>query len=205
MSHVPLRARIADLAPDEQTVLKRWYAEGIQRDEGQRCGLWVFGPRRHGTSYVAQVAMARLVQVGFEEWEHVHALALTETIRRYWNQSDLVRKNADDYGLFLEMQNTEVKLERLWYEAAAVWVDDFHEESVDVQFWRKHVQPHLERRCKDGKPTIVATTLPPSALVGLQQVIEDLFFVCPALIPVKDRQPVKPYDEDSDDGADAGR
>jgi hypothetical protein len=203
MSHVPLPARLPDLEPDEQASLKDWYNLGVRwKADGAhgRCGLWIVGPRRHGTSYIASCAMWRLDESGFD-WEHVHALSLTNMLRRYWDQASLLRHNADDYGLFLDMSDTESTLEHLWYTCPALWVDDLHEDAVDIPFWRKHVQPHLERRIKDHLPTIVATTLRPDStkLSGLQDVIEDLFVVCFASVPVRERiAKHHPYDADAE-------
>lgn len=195
MSHVPLHARLSCLTEEEQETLKDWYYRGVlaQERQGERphakVGLWVVGKRRHGTSYIAEVAMGRLTESPDVEWEHVYALALSNLIRNYWSQGEMVRSNPDDYGLFLEYQDIQHQLEAIWYECDALWVDDFHDETVDVAFWRKHIQPYLERRVKDHKPTIVATTLLPDStkMTGLQKVIEDLFVICMALPSVEER------------------
>ena len=197
MSYVPLRARFRDLMPDEKSVLKEWWTQGILGDG--KVGLWIHGGRQRGTSYIAEVAMSRLAPQA-DTWDHIDALALTDAIRSYWHLSEASRRNPEDYALFLEMQDIEIKLEFLWHECHALWVDDFHDEAVDVKFWRKHVQPYLERRLKQRRPTIIATTLPPDSvkLSGLQEVIENLFVVCGALTPVSERRTSAPYDSDAE-------
>ena len=44
---------------------------------------------------------------------------------------------------------------------ALLWIDDLHDETIDWNIWRKHVQPLIEERVKHEMPTIVCTTLPP--------------------------------------------
>jgi hypothetical protein len=202
MTHVPLRARLSELEGPEQGALKDWYTNGLHKGEHSdrhgKVGLWVCGPRRYGTSYIAECATAKL-EPRVSTWEHVAALTLTESIRSHWGQSEMVRRNPDDYNLFLEAQEVESMLDFLWHRCEVLWVDDFHEDTVDIPFWRKHVQPRLERRIKDGLPTIVATTLPPDhvKLSGLRDVIEDLFVICVAETPIRERRQrvVRPYDD----------
>ena len=199
MSHVPLRARFRDLMPDEKSALKDWWKQGVCQEGHGKVGLWICGSRMRGTSYIAEVAMGRVVPQT-ESWDRVDALALVENLRSYWHLSDMVRRNPDDYALFLEMQDIELKMEYLWHECEVLWVDDLHDEAIDIPFWRKHVQPHLERRLKQQMPTVVATTLPPDSvkLSGLQEVIENLFVVCGALTPVSERRTSAPYDSDAE-------
>ena len=200
MSHVPLRARLKHLEPDEQDVLKDWAANGLGNPASHgKYGLWIFGPRQHGTSHIAACATHRLVD-RVAAWEHIDALVLTDNIRRYWTLEETARRNADDYGLFLDKQELETKLDFLWFDCDVLWVDDLHEDSVDIPFWRKHVLPRLERRCKAGKVTIIATTLSPDSpkLSGLQDVIENLFVICVAHTPVRERRTVRPYDDNAE-------
>ena len=202
MTHVPLHARLRDLEEPERLALQDWYTNGLHaaghHDRHGKVGLWVFGDRQHGSSYVAECATAKLVdRVG--SWEHVDALVLTQNIRQHWNLSDMVRRNPEDYNLFLDFQELDTKLDFLWHECELLWVDDLHETAVDVFFFTRHVLPWLERRIKAKRVTIIATTLTPDdrALDGFHTVIKNLFVTCVAQVPVEDRRErvVRPYDD----------
>lgn len=126
----------------------------------ERAGLWVYGPRRSGSSYVAMVAMRHLAEETFS-WEYVPALLLTENLRRRWALEDLVRRHPDDYGLWREADDLDTLFQGMWHGTTALWVDDLHGDEIDMRFWKRHVQPHLTARVKRGQRTIIATSLDP--------------------------------------------
>ena len=167
----------AQVTEDQQRILRYWWDH-----RGQRPGLWVYGPRRSGTSYVAGVGCRKASgEMDPEEWQAPHiitAVSLIENLRLVWTLEDQAKRHPDDYGLW-----SEYDVERRLWEWIAVkpvlWVDDMHSGTLDMSFWRRHVQEHLEQRVKRGQITIVATTYAPDddALEGLTPVILDLFEV----------------------------
>jgi hypothetical protein len=179
MGHVPLHKH--STLSDEAKILVSDFIEAVEAKD--QFGLWVFGDRRSGSSHIASNAVLRLLsrvdRYANATWEHVDTFTLTQEIRTQWDLAPLLRANPSDWGLWDQRNKTELFLDTLWTDCEILWLDDFHHEQVDVDFWRKHVQPWVEIRVKGGKPTIIATTLDPCdpLLDGLQTVIEDLFVV----------------------------
>jgi hypothetical protein len=171
LAHV--RVLFGGLKQHQQDALIEWLG-------GKAVGLWIYGSRRAGSSYIGRIAGRMASQnPEIETSDLVAALDLVNDIRRSWSLGEMVRRHPDDYALWLDMDELERKIESLW-ALDLLWIDDLHEEAVDISFWRKHVQPYVEKRIKEGKLTIVSTSLSPDSpkLLGLQQVIEDLFVTC---------------------------
>lgn len=163
------------LTQETKDALRYW------SNESNRVGLWVYGPRRSGTSYVAGVASGKAeAEVPDAVWEPatiVRALDLMDNVRKVWTYETLIKQHPDDLGFWEEYSKWSDRLERVW-NGPVTWVDDL-DQTVDMSFWRRHVQPRLEQRIKQGRFTIIATTHPPDsvALEGLLQVILDLFHI----------------------------
>ena len=146
--------------------------------EGPKKGLWVWGERCSGSSYIGKVALRRaLREYGSAEWDYYTALQLMDLIRASWTSA-----GRDEDELSDEFVTPAEKLEYVFDECKVLMVDDFHDDAVDPKLWRKHVQPRLEASVKDGRMVVVATNLAPAAreLNGLERVIESRFVVCDA-------------------------
>lgn len=146
---------------DVLTGLADWRAN-VLSGEGKQ-GLWVFGQRGAGTTFAAQAIVGRVAfeDDGFADSEHVLALDLIELIRASWQASASIRQYGDDFAVFTESQSIQDRLDHLLLECRLLWVDDLHHETIDWNIWRKNVQPFIERRVKQGMPTVISTTLPP--------------------------------------------
>jgi hypothetical protein len=118
------------------------------------------------------------------EWDgldtdEVMCLDLLDTIRRSWGAGEISRHLPSDYDLYVDANVLDMQVERYW-DVDVLMLDDFHEEVIDMNFWRRHVQPKVERRLKARKPTIVTTDMTPKSntLDGLGRVIDNLFVSC---------------------------
>lgn len=152
---------IKKLSDPVKDAVRQW-RQNLLTGEGKQ-GLWLFGPRGSGTTYAAQVIVARMVydEEGWLESEHTEAVDLVTLVRATWGASSKQRDHSDDLALFLESRDIEDRLDYLFYRCRLLWVDDLHHDTIDWNIWRKHVQPFIERRVKHGMPTVVSTTLPP--------------------------------------------
>ena len=161
MSRPVLQARFSNLSSEQQEALRQWF-KGVQDPDAEdsKIGLWVCGPRGGGSSYVAEVAVAKYSrEYEGDPWEHVTALQLVDSVRRVWSMGDLLRRNPDDYALFQDLREIEDEQDYLWGpRCGLLWIDDLHHEAIDTNFWRKHVQERVEQRIKAVLPTVVATT-----------------------------------------------
>jgi hypothetical protein len=176
MARKALNADIEKLPAEVDASLREW-------SQGSKSGLWICGPRRSGSSYIAEAVINKLDSLSaISSWEHIDAFDLTQALRNLWNIQEQQRHHPEDYGLFEEWSAHQEQQDFIWNKCEVLWIDDFHQETVDIRFWRKHVQPRVEQRVKRGMATIIATTLVPDEpeLDGLEQVITDLFVVCNA-------------------------
>lgn len=173
---VPSPGTYSKLNALQQKNLWEW-RENVQKHTGP-VGLWVYGDRGQGSTYVASVAVKRLYCDGVD-FEYIPALALIDMVRRSWFGNELVRTNPNDYDLFAETLADDEILDDLW-DAELLWVDDLHDTAVDMAFWRRHIQERLVNRVKMGMPTVIATSMYPRhrALEGLELVIETRFVTC---------------------------
>lgn len=181
MSHPPLDATWENLGPEPREALLEWRRRVVE-DEPYK-GLWIVAPRAGGSSYVAKVAMRRMVygETNMRNWEWLTGLELIKAMRTRWSSEDMMRHHPDDYALWQESDLIQRDFDYFWDEAQIVCVDDLHS-SLDIGFWRKHLQHDLEARVKLGKPTIVATDMAPnhSGFSDIQRVIETWFVICDA-------------------------
>ena len=165
------------LDPELRTGINAWLARG-------GTGLWIFGERRSGSSYAARCAVKRHREE-FPETkmagssQYITAATLQRDIRRMWDGEALLRANANDYSLWVEVSQLQVGFDGMWSTGAPLLLDDLHSH-VDLGFFRKHAMPWLEQRVKEGKPTIVAGSTSPEDFSDLAPVINDLFHVLSA-------------------------
>jgi hypothetical protein len=171
-------ASFSELLVPQRQSLREWRTE-VNAEKGTKVGLWICGKRRSGSTYIGKVAFNR-VWSDHPEWncQYLSALDLINQTRQTWDNSDLVAKHPYDDALWLEVKSAEVALEGFW-AADLAWVDDWHLFDVDMKFWRRFIQPYVEQRVKERRPTIIATQILPDdpGLVELQRVIEHLFVV----------------------------
>jgi len=169
--------RFANLTDDQRDRLRQWKANALSGTG--KVGLWTFGDRRSGSSYIAWLAMNALWRQKHEEWRYCEykAREVMEGKREMWtlernpNRHDSEELTQDYYQL------DDVFLD-LWKRADAVWLDDLHD-TLDMEFWMRHVQPDIEARVKDRKAIVIATNMGPDhpVFAPIRRVIEDLFVV----------------------------
>lgn len=179
MAHVPLHDASHASLPEEAQAAVDEFLDGVKNKT--RFGLWVFGPHNSGTTYVGRVAVRMLGRLdGIDGWEHFYAREMVSEIRQLWTMDTLVRANPNDYTLWTEWNDRQQAVDYVWKGLSVLFLNDFDTEAVDISFWRKHVHPPVIERVKEGRPTIIATTLEPGSdqLVGLQAVIDREFVVC---------------------------
>jgi hypothetical protein len=165
-----------NLSEQMQNKVRDWREGVLDPRPDTKYGLWIFGDRRAGTSYAAQAAAGDLAfnhNRGYAE--HVTAASLVRQLRALWDITTRTRQHGDDYALYLEAQNAEQTLERYFFVDELLWIDDLHDETIDWNIWRKHVQPLVEERVKAQKPTIISTTLAPDDGAIPENVITGLF------------------------------
>jgi hypothetical protein len=143
--------------------------------DGTTPGLWVYGARRGGSSSIGRIAYEHIE----EEGAAITALHLTDAVRRMWSSSSVSKAHPNDYDLYVDANRAEDEINRYW-TVPLLFVDDFHEEQIDMGFWRKHIQARIEHRLNDNLRTIIASDMAPNHpyLSGLQGLIEDLFVTC---------------------------
>ena len=162
----------------QQEALREW-RNNVQAGDGP-VGLWVYGARRAGTTSIARLAAEHVVMsADLDTLEVVSAHRLCGAIRQSWGADAVSRAHANDYDLYVEAQRGLDGLQRIW-SADMLMVDDLHEETTDMPFWRKYVQAEINERLKARKPLVIATDMAPNHpyFSGLQSFIEDLSLTC---------------------------
>jgi hypothetical protein len=190
-----------NIRPDVRDELRKWRRGVLGHPrEGQpldralsesrvQYGLWLFGERFAGTSYIGQALTGRMCfQEGLAGVERVTAAELIEHTKDVWSFDQMVRRNGEDMAVWGDMTAAQAVLERYFTLCDLLWVDDFHHETIQMPFWKRYVQPYLEERVKGKLPTIVSTTCPPDDDSMHKKVIEGLFHVvfCDGYRPEKD-------------------
>ena len=172
---LPEPGTFKNLLDHQQQTLRTWLDE--IENEGDKVGLWVYGDRNAGSTYVGSVAVKKLAPK--HTWEYVSSTELMDALRHSWHSSSILRSNPSDYDLYVEATLDERELEKFW-EVDVLWVDDLVDYYTDMSFWISHVQEKLEKRVKSGKPTIVCTNMAPDApaLERFTQVIKGRFVTC---------------------------
>ena len=174
---IPEPGTYQNLHDHQQVAVKAWVHDHCLGD-GQKVGLWVYGQRGEGSTYIASVATKRMVREVGEDWEYVTAQDLMDRIRTSWSAGEVSRHNAGDYDLYVESASFEDALSSLW-TVNLLWVDDLYDEH-DIDFWRKHVMTRLLHRVKRGLPTVISTNMTPASpqFVKVTKVIETWFVTC---------------------------
>lgn len=126
-------------------------------------GLWVFGPRRSGTSTVAREVVERVY--ASESFNPllaggclISAQALSDLQRRVWTQEELMRSNGNDLALWQETQALLSRWDDVW-DANILMIDDMIQ--VDVEFWKRHLLGRLDQRLKGPGVTLVCGVVQP--------------------------------------------
>ena len=145
--------------------------------EQTKWGLWVFGERGAGTSYVGKILAADLrFKRGYVNAERVPAAGLVRDLREVWTAQQHARQNSDDVALYRESVATQDAFDAHFFGYDLLWIDQLHDEVVEGDMWRKHIHPLIEERVTEvQRPTIVCTTLTPDDPVFPKGVIERLF------------------------------
>lgn len=143
-------------------------------------GLWIFGPRSCGTSYVAKRAMHRAEMLlnwpfAVVKRNSVPAVQLQSAIRDVWSLESGVRHNPDDFSLWQEYDSANQQVDWWLDEARVSFIDDLHT-GYDASFWAKHIEPRLEAKIKHGLGVIIASDMNPDDVVG--QHWPNLFVAC---------------------------
>lgn len=177
--HVEFNTRFSNLQPQQKDDLARW-RHNVNHD-GDQVGLWVYGSRGSGSSYIARCALHKLVLDHFDwDWEYFVAKQVMDAMRSLWTLSKQLGTNTDP-ELAQEHLLIDQEFRFLWDKANIVLLDDLFD-SLDMNFWRAHIHDDIDRRVKAGRATIIATTMAPNHRVfaDIQRVIEDRFVVCHA-------------------------
>ena len=174
---LPVPGTYQNLLGHQQLALKAWMGH-LLSGEGKQ-GLWVYGSRGAGSTYVASVALRRATREVGEDWDYVTAQDLVDKIHLSWSSSEVSRNNSGDYDLYVEAARFEDELKALW-TIRLLWVDDLYDDTMDMRFWRKFIQERLVARVKQGLPTIVSGNITPNdvSMEGLRSVIETWFVTC---------------------------
>ena len=158
-------------------------------------GLWLVGERGAGTSYIAMVVAGRMcfTEEGFPGSEQVQATELIQRTRDMWGSYEQLQKDSNDMALFYEARAAEETLERCFKLCDLLWIDDLHHETINMPFWKRHVQPYVESRVKKRLATVICTTMTQEHPSLPKRVIEDLFQIvyCDGYRPERD---LYPYD-----------
>ena len=158
-----------------------WRDQVLAADDPVKWGLWVFGERGAGTSYVGRILAADFrFKRGFVNAERVPAAALVRDLREVWTAQQHSRQNSEDAGLYREAVAAEDAFDAHFFDYDLLWIDQLHDEVVEGDMWRKHIHPLIEERVTEvRKPTIVCTTLTPDDSYLPRGVVERLFWtVC---------------------------
>jgi hypothetical protein len=176
---VELAGDFRNLSMEQRELLREWYLNLDQ--DIDRKSLWIAGPRRAGSSYIAKVAMLKLIKSMSPAWEWLTAKELIDATRTRWTTADHVKHHPDDYSLWMDNMALEAEFDFFWREAQYIAIDNFHD-TLDVRFWRRFIQPDLEARLEARKPVILATNMLPDhrEFADITRVIESYFVVCRA-------------------------
>jgi len=177
MAHCEFNTRFLNLEPDQQTDLKRW-RKNVNSDDSEQVGLWVYGKRFSGSSYIARCALHKMVVENDDwDWEYHTAVEVMSAMRNLWTLSKQLGERSDP-ELVHEHFLIDDEFRFLWDKAQVILIDDLYD-SLDMRFWRDHVHDNLDRRVKEKRPTIIATTMAPDHRVfaDVQRVIEGRFVI----------------------------
>jgi DNA replication protein DnaC len=174
--NIPGPGSFQSLHGHQQVAVKEWLTNC--QAGGDKVGLWVYGDRGEGSTYIGSVAAKKLVRDVGDSWEYITARELMDQIRDSWSANEVSRGNASDFDLYVEAASFEDTVKRLW-ELKLLWIDDLYDEH-DMNFWRKHVMDRVTYRVKQNLPTVICTNMTPAdaQMTGLQKVIENLFVTC---------------------------
>lgn len=184
---------VKNLTDEVRLGLRDWRRGVLDRTPVTKYGLWLFGERGAGTSYVGKAIAGRMFfqEEGFLGAFRVSATELMQRTRNVWSMEQQMRHNSDDLALFYDSRDAEEILDRYYKVSDLLWIDDLHDETIEMPFWRRHVQGYVEERVKNKLATIVSTTLPPDDDSLPKRVIADLFQVvyCDGYRPEVDAYP----------------
>lgn len=177
MSHVEFNTVFLNLTEEQQADLKQW-RRNVHEPLNEQVGLWVYGKRGSGTSYIAKCALHKMVVEHRDwVWEYHTATEVMTAMRNLWNLSKQIGPQTDNDTMH-EYLLIDEEFRYLWDKANVVLLDDLYD-YLDIGFWRSHIQAHIDGRVKQYKPTIIATTMAPNSteFADMQRVIENRFVV----------------------------
>ena len=166
---------VKNLAEKDREAVRSWRWAIRESLPEAKYGLWIFGQRVAGTSYLGLVTGAQMAfKQGYLDAQVVSAIDLLQQLRGVWSAGALMRSNADDVGLYWEAVMAEDDLQ-LYFTGDLLIIDDLHDETIDWSMWRKHIQPLVEQRVKAKMATIVCTTMPPDDTALPKGLVNGLF------------------------------
>lgn len=177
MAQIEFNTVFLNLEPEQQADLKQW-RRNVHEPLNEQVGLWVYGSRGSGTSYIAKCALHKMVVEHRDwAWEYHTAREVMEAMRNLWNLGKQIGPHTDNDTMH-EYLLIDEEFRYLWDKANVVMLDDLYD-SLDMRFWRSHIHDGIDGRVKQYKPTIIATTMAPSHRVfaDVQRVIENRFVV----------------------------
>jgi hypothetical protein len=178
MAHVEFNTVFLNLNEEQQTDLKQWRRNVNGKGNDEQIGLWVYGNRFSGSSYVARCALHKMVVEHRDwDWEYFKSIEVMSAMRNLWSLQRQLGERTDP-EMLQEHFLIDDEFRYLWDKAHVVLLDDLYD-SLDMRFWRDHVHDNIDRRVKEKRPTIIATNMAPNHRVfaDVQRVIEGLFVV----------------------------
>lgn len=173
---VEFKTKFSLLTPPQKTLLMGW-RENVNEDAPGPRSLWVYGERGSGSSYIGITALHKMVDEHREwDYEYYKAQKVMAAMKNFWDFSRQLPTNDDE--LMREYLSIEEDFRYLWEKAEIIFIDDLHH-TVDLGFWRRHIQEPLEMRVKEKRPTIIAGSVAPdhAAFADITRVIENHFVV----------------------------
>jgi hypothetical protein len=172
MGRCEFNTRFLNLEPEQQADLKRW-RKNVNAGDSEQVGLWVYGDRFSGSSYIARCALHKMVVDNPDwDWEYYTAAEVMNAMRNLWTLSKQIGPNTDNETMH-EYLLIDEEFRFLWEKAQIVLLDNLYD-SLDTNFWRSHIHDYLDWRVKELRPTIIATTMAPNHRVfdDVRRVIE---------------------------------
>jgi hypothetical protein len=168
---------IKNLDEAQKGPLRAWWLNMLGKSNGS-VSLWCSGERGAGSSYVGRVAFHKALRENVDwKWEYFTADAIMQSMRELWRmEQDPAIHDSDDMSI--DYWRLRDAFENLWEKADVIWIDELHD-TINMPFWRSHVQGKLEQRVKAGKPSIVSTNMAPNhpAFADITRVIEQRFVI----------------------------
>lgn len=134
------------------------FVAGLVNGGGKR-GLWLSGPRKAGTSTAVEQMVENNLDA-FPGYRVRRTLALLDRqLRELWRLEKLLGANGSDFGVYEDVREIELALDRFW-TADVVWLDDVYPET-DTAHFSRNILLRLDEALKASKIVLVSGNCPP--------------------------------------------